>query len=118
MPGESDVFQQGAQDAFRGRVRDPFSEAYPGGIEPGKKAGGGGFGITFDPGDLAGDEQVRVIFYLQGGGQEFRRIHVGVPMHLAQSDELRLMEGRNEAKNPLLFGVNEICLTTDEVEHA
>ena len=43
-------------------------------VNPGDKAGGGGFHITFNPGQLPGKEEILILAELEGGEEQFREL--------------------------------------------
>ena len=85
------------------------------GVAAGKESGGDGFGVAFDSGELAGDEDVWVLLQLQGFGKERGGVDVGVAVDLAVTDEFGVLEAGDEAEDSGLLGVLEVVLKAYEV---
>ncbi len=76
---------------------------------------GDGFGVAFDAGELAGDEDAGVLLELQGFGEQRGRVDVGVAVDLAVAQEGGVFEAGDQAEDVGLFAELEVVLEADEV---
>ncbi len=60
--GVGDVVDQRAESGGAGNGRGLLAVGDGGGVKPGQQAGGDGFGVAFDAGELAGEEHAAVPF--------------------------------------------------------
>ncbi len=86
-----------------------------GGVAAGEQAGGDGFGVAFDAGELAGDEDGGVGAELEGFGEQGGGVDVGVAVDLAVAEEGGVFEAGDEAEDAVLFAELEVVLEADEV---
>ena len=84
-------------------------------VASGEEAGGYRFGIAFDAGELAGDEDGGVSFELEGFGEERGGVDVGVAVDLAVAEESGVFEAGDEAEDAGLFAEFEVVLEANEV---
>ncbi len=81
----------------------------------GHQAGRDGFHIAFYSADLSGEENVGMLFHLQGLGEKCGRVDVSVAMDLAVAKEASVFEARNQAQDAGLFTKLQMVLEADEV---
>ena len=85
------------------------------GVAAGEHAGGDGFGVAFDAGELAGDQDGGVGAELEGFGEERGGVDVGVAVDLAVAEERCVFEAGDEAEDAGLLAELEVVLEADEV---
>ena len=86
--------------------------AVAGGENPGQEPAGRRLDVPFDPGELAGEEQVRRPLDLQGALEGARRVDEGVAVHAPQAREAGLRQPRDGPEQALLLGMLEAGLET------
>src|SRR5471032_2657328 len=77
---------------------------------------GNRFHVAFHTRNLAGKKHGRAAAQLQRRSQQSRRIDVGVPVDLAEPQELRLFQARNQPQHPRLVAEFHVVLKADQVE--
>src|SRR5580658_1298331 len=86
-----------------------------GGVKAGQHAGGDGFGVSFDAGNLSGEENGWVIAQVERLGEDARRVDISIAVNLAVAQELCVFKARNEAQDAGLLGIFQMILEADEV---
>src|SRR5581483_5083473 len=84
-------------------------------IEPGQHTGGNRFCVSLDTGDLAGEEEGRLLLQSQALIQQSRSADIGTAMNLAVTKKPRILQARNEPKHTGLLAVLEVILKADQV---
>src|SRR5262252_7289333 len=79
------------------------------------QAGGDRFHVAFDAADLSGEENAGMVLHLQSFAQERWSVDVCVAVNLAVSQETRVFEARDQAKDAGLLAKLEVILKSDEV---
>src|SRR5713101_7577282 len=70
------------------------------------------FNVTFDAGNLSGEEDVLMLAHLHGCREHAWRVDVSVAMNLAKLKELGAFEPWNCAQHPRLFAITQMILKT------
>src|ERR1700716_3924913 len=86
-----------------------------GGKASGDKARRDGFDVTFDTGDLPGEQGIRMTPQLQSRREQRRRVDVCVAVDLAKAHKLGVLEAWNQPQNPRLLGESQVVLEADQV---
>ena len=95
---------------------------FPAGGQPGAELesepqpAGRRFHVAFHAGDLAGQIHPRARQEFQALAQHPGRVDEGVAVDAAQARELGRVQGRDHAKDPLLFPVGELGLEAHQIE--
>ncbi len=99
----------------RGGVMSGCAQNLAGGVDPGQQAHGRGFHVALHPGDLPGQEEVRVGQKIEVGRQQARGVDKGVAVDGPQAHELGVFQARDEAEDPLLLPVLQLGLKPHQV---
>ena len=84
-------------------------------MTPGDQARRDRFHVSLDARNLPCEQNIRMRAQLQRGLKQRGRIDVGIPMDLPVAQELRLLQARNHAQNPLLLAEFQVVLKAHQI---
>ncbi len=110
-----DVGAKGAQGRFPREGPGPLATGHGRGVPAGGQAGGDGFHVALHAGNLAREEDARLLPQLQRGGEQRRRVDICVAVDLPEAQELRPLQAGDQPKDASLLGILQRVLEAHQV---